>query len=124
MSRGYHAKGTVIERPSLRSTIKLSSVTTSLCALVSATKVLIPTPQQIFSTLLDELLNAIDFAAAKSATSVQSHRIEPELSNIILPLNMHMFRFVAIASVKVEPIRSNSQYGGHCLLSSYAELRL
>jgi len=27
-SRGYHVSGTVIERPSLRSTIKLSSVTT------------------------------------------------------------------------------------------------
>src|SRR6266404_9883388 len=36
-----------IERPSLRSTIKLSSVTTRLCARTSATKVLIPIHWQL-----------------------------------------------------------------------------
>jgi hypothetical protein len=106
--RGYHASGTVIERPSVRSTIKLSSVTTRLCARTSATKVLIPTPNQILNVVFHKLLNAIDFATAKTTTALQSHRIEPELGNIIVALNVDMFWLVAIAGVEEEPIRSDS----------------
>jgi len=85
----------------------------SFNALVSTTKVLIPTPNQVFSALFHDLLDAIEFATAKTAAALQSHRIEPELGNVIFTLNVDMFWFVAITGVEVEPIRSNSQDSWH-----------
>jgi len=43
----------------------------------------------------------------------QSDRLEPELANESLALNMYVSRFVAIETVKVEPISSLNKYGGH-----------
>jgi hypothetical protein len=57
--------------------------------------------------------DAIDFATAKTAAALQSHRGEPELGYLIIALNMDMFGFVAITGVEIAPIRSNSQDGWH-----------
>jgi len=97
-----------MERPALRSTIKLSSVTTRLCARTSASKVLIPTPNQLFSIVFCQLLDAVEFTATKTAAALQSHWIEPELGNSIIAFNVDMFWFVAITGVEEETIRSNS----------------
>jgi len=77
-------------------------------ALVSTTKVLIPTPNQVFPILFYDLLDAIEFATAKTAAALQSHRIEPELGDLIVALNVDVFWFVAITGVEVEPIGTNS----------------
>jgi hypothetical protein len=83
-------------------------VTSSFRALTSATKVLIPTPNQIFSIVFDQFLNATDLATAKPTAPLEPHRIKPELSQVTIALNMDMFRLIAITSVEEEPIKSDS----------------
>ena len=43
----------------------------------------------------------------------ESDRPEPELANEFLALNVYVSWFVAIETVKVEPITSLNKYGGH-----------
>jgi hypothetical protein len=85
-----------------------SSVMARFCARTSATKVLIPTPYQILSIVFNQFQNAIDFATAKPATALQSHRIEPKLCDVVVSLNVNMLGLIAITGVKVKPIRSYS----------------
>ena len=51
--------------------------------------------------LFHELPDAIDFATAKTTATMQSHRVEPELSYLVVALNMNVFWFVAITGVEV-----------------------
>lgn len=43
----------------------------------------------------------------------QSDRLEPELADELLALDVYVFGFVAIETVKVEPVTSLSKYCGH-----------
>jgi hypothetical protein len=70
------------------------------CALTdckSTVKVFIPTSNKRLLILNHELLNLINFAPAKTTASMQSHRRQPELRDILLALNMHMGRLIPIA---------------------------
>jgi len=42
--------------------------------LASAVKILIPTPQQIFSIFLNKFLDAANFSSTKASTILQSNR--------------------------------------------------
>lgn len=48
----------------------------------------------------------MEFRAAKATTPLQAYGIEPELRDFLIPLNVHMGRFVGIAGIKEEPIRA------------------
>jgi hypothetical protein len=103
-SRGYQASGTEIVRPSLKSTIRLSSVTITLWALASTVKELIPTPQQAITVLLNQCLYPIDLISTIPTAILQSDGIEPELGDIVVTFNMSVRRLVAVGRVKEEPI--------------------
>jgi len=66
------ASGTEKVRPSIRSTMSVSSVTVTFCTTavrISIAKELIPTLQQIFSVFLDQALDPVDFASLESSTT-------------------------------------------------------
>jgi len=69
-SRGYHASGTEIVRPSLRSTVSVSSVTTTFVAAGTAMSVseeVIPSLQELFAMVPDDLFDPSDFSSSEEA---------------------------------------------------------
>jgi len=60
-----------------------------------------------------EFLNSVKILSAESSASLQSHRLQPELCDLIVSLNMNMSGLIAVARVKEKPIRTKSQYGWH-----------
>jgi hypothetical protein len=79
---GYQATGTLIVRPSARSTDSVFRLIATCLANASRTltmKELIPALQQSLSMFLDQRLNAVDFLLAKTTFVCQLNRIEPEL---------------------------------------------
>ena len=54
----------------------------------------------------------------------QSDRLEPELANEFLTLNVYVFWFVAIETVEVEPITSLNKYSGHARCPGRSVYRL
>ena len=52
--------------------------------------------------LLDYPLYLTDFCLSKSTTLLQSHRIQPELGFPIIPYNVYMLGFSAIACIQVD----------------------
>jgi hypothetical protein len=45
---------------------------------------------------------------------LQSDGIEPEFCNVVLSLHMHMRRFISVACIEKETVRTRSKYGWHC----------
>src|SRR6266498_510666 len=70
IKRGYHASGTIIRRPSVKSTIKSSSVTVTLTAIgsVSSAKVVMPCLQKLYFVLNYEMCNLIQFMSCKTTS--------------------------------------------------------
>ena len=69
-SRGYQASGTEIERPSLKSTVKVSSVAVTLVAagtVISIAEELIPCLHQRVTVFEDKLFDPPNLAAAEAA---------------------------------------------------------
>src|ERR1051325_8188302 len=81
-SLGNHASGAEMVRPSLKSTASVSSVTLTFCALASAVKELIPTPQQVFAVLFDNVLYAVNLAPPEASARLEPHGVEPELGGV------------------------------------------
>jgi hypothetical protein len=54
----------------------------------SMTKVLIPTPPQFGTVLIDQSLDLVQLRTAKSNTPLKPHGVEPELGLGIVPLHM------------------------------------
>lgn len=57
--------------------------------------------------LFDKPLNALKRDARKPTTVLQPDRIEPELRDIVIALDVDMTRFIAVTSIKEEPIRTS-----------------
>ncbi len=82
-SLGYHAKGTESVRPSLSSTVKVSSFTVrfSIFGTCNSTaEVGIPRLHEVRTLFLDDSLNTTDFDATKANTVLQSDGIKPKFN--------------------------------------------
>src|SRR5204862_7963571 len=78
-SRGYHANGVAMVRPSTSSTDRVSSLTLTLVArasCISFLKELIPVLQQVLPMFLNQLPDAVNFLAAKAPAALQAHGVE------------------------------------------------
>ena len=80
-NRGYHAKGTVMVRPSKRSTLMESSVTcTSLTRSPDlGSEVLIPCLQELFLVFRCQCFQCPQLPRRKPKIICQRHRLKPEL---------------------------------------------
>jgi hypothetical protein len=58
-------------------------------------------------------LNLIDLAPVEATALLQSHRIQPEFSFVILAFHMDMWRFMPIGGAKEQSIRSIPKYAKH-----------
>ncbi len=114
--RGNQSSGTERLRPSLKSTVNVSSVTVTDSAVgvvASMVKVFIPSLSKVFLVKLNQPTNPIQFGSRESSTFLQPDRLKPKLSHFILALDMHMKPLVAITCIEEKSIRACSQYSGY-----------
>src|SRR5437763_5169963 len=84
--RGYKVRGTMMVRPSVRSTVRESSLTATCRALGSdsTTEELTPFLQQKLLMLLDKPGNLVQFDSAESAGPCERDWVQPELGDLVL----------------------------------------
>jgi hypothetical protein len=116
--RGYHVSGTVIVRPSTRSTISASSVSDTCRARASATsigddEVFIPFPQKWLRVLQHEPFEFPELRGPKPAAAGKPNRVEPELGPVSVSLHVNVRWLVPVSRVKEEPIRALPKNGRH-----------
>src|SRR5262249_55542195 len=115
-SRGYHPSGAAIVRPSANSTDSVSSLTstpTARLAWVSTAEELMPPLQQLCLVLLDQHPYEVNLLAAESVAALQAHRIELELGFAVIPFDVDVRWFAAIACVKEKPVRPTAENRRH-----------
>jgi hypothetical protein len=118
--RGYQGKGTLTLRPSTRSTIKVSSVTVTCCAIAdrkSLGEVLIPRSTKLYSVVSHHRLHPANLGPAKAAAPGQPYWIKPELGSVRISLHMHVPWFVSVSRVEKQPIGSapeDRRHGDNC----------
>src|SRR5688572_4615011 len=103
--------GAAIERPSERCTVNVSSDTSTSTATGRANsfgEVLMPRFQQGCLLLRNDTPDSAQLGRAEAQTVIVLERIEPELSNCVVPRDMNMRRFSAVRRVEEEPIRASS----------------
>jgi hypothetical protein len=61
----------------------------------------------------DDFVDSTEFCPSKATASLQPDRIEPELSDLVLTLDVNMLRFVSIASVEEQSVRAYPEYCRH-----------
>jgi hypothetical protein len=61
----------------------------------------------------NQSMNPLNLSSAETNTPLQSNWVEPELRQMILPLDVDMRRFLAVARVEEEPVRTEAQYRRH-----------
>lgn len=66
----------------------------------------------------DDFVDSTEFCSSKAITSLQPDRIEPELGDLILPLDVNVLRFIAIAGVEEQSVRAYPKYCWHLLFVS------
>ena len=62
---------------------------------------------------LYQLFQSLQFVRTKSAALGEPDGIEPKLCLVLLALNMNVWRFIAITSIKEESIRTAAQHARH-----------
>src|SRR5262245_61059660 len=98
-------------RPSLKSTLRVSSVTLTLSARginISTAEIVMPCLKELLLVVAEQSLNAPKLCTNKSVIALQSKRIKPELYQLVVSLNVHMRRFITIPGVKEETIWTDS----------------
>ena len=63
--------------------------------------------------ICDNAMNSGYLCPAKSPASLEPNWIKPEFRYLIITLDMHVLRLIAITRIEKEPIRANSQYSRH-----------
>src|SRR6266540_3423191 len=114
--RGYQTSGTASVRPSSSRTVSSSSVTltsTALAARRSLVEVGIPAPQQRFSVLFNQSLNPSDLNRSKATAALEANRAQPELSAILISLDVNVRRLLRVARVKEDAVRAGPQHRRH-----------
>jgi hypothetical protein len=67
-----------------------------------------PGLDQFLLTATEDFLNASELCAAKPSIALQSDRLKPELCHFIITLDMHVRKFVTVACIKEEAVRTDS----------------
>src|ERR1019366_8024750 len=101
-SRGYHVRGTMMVRPSARSTASVSSVT---CTSRTRSPELrweafMPFLQQNIAILCHQPMDSPKLHGTEAKVPGQRNRVHPELRRLIVAIHMHMGRFVRLMAVK------------------------
>ena len=115
-SLGNQASGTEMLRPSLKSTLRVSSVTVMLSAVgtsASTVEVRIPCLLKHSVVLMHQLLYPAYFRASESATALKANRIKPEFRDFVIAFDMNVSGLVAIARIEKESVRTFSQDSWH-----------
>jgi hypothetical protein len=60
-----------------------------------------------------ELGDLAQLRRLEAAAPGQTDRIEPQLGDLLVPLDVDMGRLAAVTRVEEEPVRANSQDRGH-----------
>ena len=105
--RGNQASGTVIVRPSARSTARESSVTLTFSAatsLRSVSEIPMPCLRQQTCVVRNQLLDLSNLDPPKAAAILKANRIEPELGFPFLTLHMDMRGLLMVCRVEEQPI--------------------
>ena len=61
----------------------------------------------------DDFVDSTKFCPSKPTASLQSDRVEPELRDLVLTLDVNMLWFVAIARVEEQSVRAYPEYCWH-----------
>ena len=115
-SRGYHASGTIIVRPSRRSTRSESLVhRTSLTRSPGCTSIFFIPPLKQFGLMSSQYsLDFAQFTRAESQVSGERYWVDPELGWKFISVNVHVRRLAnEVMTVKVESIRADSEHCWH-----------
>jgi len=123
-SLGYHTRGTVIVRPSARSTLSVSSVkcTSRTASPGLGSEVLIPRFQKCHSILENQPLDCAELTRSESEIAREGHRLKPELGRRFVSVNMDVSWFTQIMTDEVYSVGSAEQNRRH--LNSLSEGRL
>src|SRR5205814_9854864 len=111
-SRGYHATGTEIVRPSCNSTISASRVTRTFLAaafVIERNEEFMPSPQKLCLMLANERYDALQFRRTIAVVVFNANRIEPDLGYLPLTPDVHVRRFSSVARKEEKTIRSLAQ---------------
>jgi hypothetical protein len=66
----------------------------------------------------DDFVDSTEFCPSKPTASLQPDRVEPELRDLVLTLDVNMLRFVSIAGVEEQSVRAHPEYCRHLLVVS------
>src|SRR5438128_11542371 len=107
--------GTMIVRPSRRSTANSSSLTdTSVaCAGCSLVIILIPTLHQPFLVFFNDLDDLSQLFFIEALIPLKSWRRQPELGLAIIAFYVQVRWLGAVSSIKEKPIRANPKHCWH-----------
>ena len=96
---GYQTNGTMIVRPSTRSTVSASLLTLTAFARaswISVTEELIPFLQKSLAVLKNMCCHLAEFCPAEPSRSFKGDGVQPELGDHVLPSHMYVWRFSSI----------------------------
>jgi hypothetical protein len=102
-SLGYQTRGTVIVRPSARSTLSVSSEkwTSRTASPGLGSEIVIPCLQQPSPILENQSLDCAQLARAEAEIPRQGHRLEPEFGRRLIPIDVNVSRFTKIMTHEV-----------------------
>src|SRR5450759_3849614 len=115
-SRGYHASGVAILRPSASVTTSSSAVKATETGRISPTsisKVLIPFAFEDIALRFQVADNSANFMGGKSRIDRDREVVQPELGFEISGPNVDMRRLAALVRIEEGAIRSPAQDGRH-----------
>src|SRR5438093_400288 len=100
-SRGYHATGAAMLRPSANCTESVSSLTATCVASgvgLSAVKELIPSLQEMPLVFFDQMTDLVDLLPAEAMAALKFNWVEPELRLAVVALDVDMRRLATVAA--------------------------
>src|SRR3990172_248949 len=102
--RGNHSIGTVIVRPSSRSTLNVVFVkrTSTTRSPALSAEVLIPMPHECVQMLACNSQNPVQLNCAESNINCNSEWIQPDLGSLFASINMDVRRLAQVMAVEVE----------------------
>src|ERR1700730_14080389 len=115
-SRGYHASGVAIRRPSASVTTSSSAVKATETGLISRTsisKVLMPFAFEEIAMRSQMADNSADFMGGKSRVDRNREVMQPEFGFEISGPNVNVRRLSALVRIEERAIRSPAQDGRH-----------
>lgn len=118
--RGYQSSGTVIVRPSLRTTVRsfLPTLTSFARWSFNSGEVAMPTGKYCRPLLNYQCFDLIHVALRKALVPSKSYLwLEPKFGFAVMTLNMNLWRFSSLVRVE-ESVRTKSEDARHFCLTS------